>query len=63
MFHQSLAHHSCGEFALDEGKSLGAVLVDVLLVGVGVITVAAVWIGGIAVGLDDGGAGGRAREA
>jgi hypothetical protein len=58
-----LAKHLCGDLGLDESKSLGAVLVDVLLVSVGVIAVAAVWVRGIAVRLDDGGVGGRAGEA
>jgi Mn2+/Fe2+ NRAMP family transporter len=62
-FHQSLAQHLCGDLGLDEGKSLGSVLVDVLLVGVGVVAVAAVWVGRIAVRLDDGGTGRCALEA
>jgi hypothetical protein len=51
------------ELALDESKCLRAVLIDVLLVCVGVVAVAAVRVGGVAVRLDDAGAGGRAREA
>jgi len=43
------------ELALDESKRLGAVLVDVLLVRVGVISIAAVGVGGVAVRLDDAG--------
>ena len=39
----------CGELALDESESLRAVLVDVLLVGVGIVAVAAVRISSIAV--------------
>jgi predicted DNA repair protein MutK len=58
-----LAKHLCGDLGLDESKSLGAVLVDVLLVSVGVVAVAAVWVRGIAVRLDDGGVGGRAGKA
>jgi hypothetical protein len=57
------ASHLCSELALDESKSLGAVLVDILLVSVGVVSGAAVWVGSIAVRLDDGGTGGRACEA
>jgi hypothetical protein len=52
------ASRLCGELALDEGKCLGAVLVDVLLVSIGIVAVAAVRVGSIAVGLDDGGFGG-----
>ena len=55
--------HLCGDLALNERKSLRAVLVDVLLVSIGVVTVAAVWVSGVAVRLDDAGAGGRALEA
>jgi hypothetical protein len=51
------------ELALDESERLGAVLVDVLLVCVGIIAVAAVRVGGVAVRLDDAGAGWRAFEA
>jgi hypothetical protein len=39
----------CGELALNESKSLRAVLVDVLLVGVGIVAVAAVGVGRVAV--------------
>jgi hypothetical protein len=39
----------CGELALDERESLRAVLVDVLLVGVGIVAVAAVGISSVAV--------------
>jgi hypothetical protein len=52
----------CGDLALDEGKSLVAVDVDVLLVVVGVVSVAAVRVLGVAVALDDAGAGGCAAE-
>lgn len=52
----------CGDLGLDESKSLGAVLVDVLLVRVGVVAIAAVGIGRVAVRLDDACAGWRARE-
>jgi hypothetical protein len=48
---------------LDEGKRLLAVLVDVLLVRVGVVAVAAVGVGRVAVRLDDGRASRRALEA
>jgi hypothetical protein len=41
--------HLCGNLTLDENQSLATVLVDVLLVGVGIVTVAAVGIGGVAV--------------
>jgi hypothetical protein len=58
-----LASHLCGDLGLDESKSLRTVLVDVLLVSIGVVAVAAVWVRGIAVRLDDGGVGGRAGEA
>src|SRR5690349_1266596 len=51
------------EELLDEGKRLLAVLVDVLLVRVGVVAVAAVGVGRVAVRLDDGRAGRRALEA
>lgn len=57
------AKHLCGDLALDESQSLRSILVDVLLVGIGVVAVAAVWVGGVAVRLDDGGAGGCALEA
>jgi hypothetical protein len=53
----------CGKLALDERKRLGAVLVNVLLVSVGVVAVAAVWVRSVAVRLDDGGASGRTLEA
>ena len=42
----------CGKLALDESESLRAVLVDVLLVGVGIVAVAAVGVRGITVALD-----------
>jgi len=48
---------------LDESEGLLAVLVDVLLVRVGVVAVAAVRVGRVAVGLDDGRVGGRALVA
>jgi hypothetical protein len=51
------------ELALDESERLGAVFVDVLLVCVGIIAVAAVRVGGVAVRLDDAGARWRAFEA
>ena len=50
------------ELALDEGKGLVSVNADVLLVVVGVVYVAAVWVLRVAVALDDAGAGGRAGE-
>lgn len=43
----------CGDLGLDESQSLRAVLVDVLLVGVGVVAGAAVWVSCVAVRLDD----------
>ena len=55
--------HLSSDLALDEGESLVAVDVDVLLVVVGVVSVAAVRIGRIAVALDDAGVGGRALES
>jgi len=48
---------------LDERHGLRAVLVDILLMRVRVVAVAAVGIGGVAVGLDDGRVGGGALEA
>lgn len=51
------------ELALDEGEGLVSIDADVLLVVVGVISVAAVWVLGVAVALDDAGAGGRAGES
>ena len=44
--------HLRSDLALDEGKSLVAVDVDILLVVVGVVSVAAVRIRSITVGLD-----------
>lgn len=55
--------HLCGNLGLDEGESLGAVLVNILLVSVGVIAVAAVWVSSVAVRLDDACVGRRALEA
>jgi hypothetical protein len=52
----------CGKLALDERKRLGAVLVNVLLVSIGIVAVAAVWVRSVAVRLDDGGASGRTLE-
>lgn len=52
-----------GHLALDEGKSLGTVLGDVLVVGVAVVAVAAEGIRGIAVRLDELGVVGSALEA
>lgn len=51
------------DLALDEVESLVAVDVDVLLVVVGVVAVAAVWVLRVAVALDDAAIGGRAGEA
>jgi len=51
------------ELALDESKSLATVDADILLVVVGVVSVAAVWVLGVAVALDDAGAGGRAGKS
>jgi hypothetical protein len=51
------------ELALDECEGLLAVLVHVLLVGVGIVSIAAVRVCRIAVRLDDGRVGGRALEA
>ena len=48
---------------LDERERLVAVLVDVLLVGILVVALAAVRVGLVAVRLDDGRVGGRALEA
>lgn len=55
--------HLRSDLGLDESQSLGAVLVDVLLVRVGVVASAAVGIGGVAVRLEPVGLGGRALEA
>jgi hypothetical protein len=49
----------CSELALDKCKRLRAVFVDVLLVSIGVVAGAAVWVRGVAVRLDDGGASWR----
>lgn len=49
--------------ALDEVESLVAVDVDVLLVVVTVVSVAAVWVLRVAVALDDAAVGRRAGEA
>lgn len=57
------ADRLCGDLALDEGHGLRAVLVDVLLVSIGVVSGAAVWVSCIAVRLDDAGTGRRALEA
>jgi hypothetical protein len=43
------ATHSCGKLALDERKRLRTVLVNVLLVSVGIVAIAAVRVRGIAV--------------
>jgi hypothetical protein len=51
------------DLALDEGEGLVSVDADVLLVVVGVVSVAAVWVLGVAVALDDAGVGGRAGES
>ena len=51
------------ELALDEGKGLVSVDADVLLVVVRVVSVAAVRVLGVAVALDDAGAGGRAGKS
>ena len=51
------------ELALDESKSLATVDADILLVVVGVVSVAAVRVLGVAVTLDDAGAGRRAGES
>lgn len=48
---------------LDESQRLLTVLVDVLLVRVGIVAVAAVGVGRVAVRLDDGRAGRGALEA
>ena len=53
----------CGKLALNESQSLRTVLVDVLLVSVGIVASAAVGVSGVAVQLDDAGAGRRALEA
>jgi hypothetical protein len=49
LFAITFTAHLCGKLALDEGKRLGAVLINVLLVSIGVIAIAAVRIGGVAV--------------
>ena len=51
------------DLALDESQCLRAVLVDVLLMGIGVITVAAIGVSCVTVTLDDAGVCGRAFEA
>ena len=51
------------EELLDEGQRLCSVLVDVLLVRVGIVAVAAVRVGRVAVRLNDGRLGRRALEA
>jgi hypothetical protein len=51
------------DLALDEGEGLVSVDADVLLVVVGVVSVAAVWVLGVAVALDDACVGGRAGES
>ena len=51
------------ELALDESKSLRSVLVDVLLVCICVVAIAAVGIGSITVRLEDAGVCGRALES
>lgn len=55
--------HLCGDLRLDERQRLRAVLVDVLLVRVCVVSIAAVGVGGVTVALDDAGAGRGALEA
>jgi len=45
--------HLSGDLALNESQRLWAVLVDILLVRVGVVAVAAVGVGRVAVRLDD----------
>jgi len=55
--------HLSSDLALDEGESLVAVDVDVLLVVVGVVSIAAVWVLRVAVALDDAAAGRCAGES
>lgn len=55
--------HLRSDLALNESQRLRAILVDILLMGVGVIAIAAVRVRGVAVRLDDAGVGGRAGEA
>lgn len=52
-----------GDLGLNEGHGLRSVLVDVLLVGVGIVSVAAVRVCAVAVALDDARVGRRALEA
>jgi hypothetical protein len=47
----------CSKMGLDESQRLRAVLVGVLLVRVGIVAVAAVWVGRVAVRLDLGSLG------
>lgn len=53
----------CSDLALDEGHCLRAVLVDVLLMRVSIVSGAAVRVSRVAVGLENGNIGGRAAEA
>ena len=55
--------HLSSDLALDEGESLVAVDVNVLLVVVGVVSIAAVWVLRVAVALDDAAAGRCAGES
>ena len=51
------------DLALDEGESLVSINVDILLVVIGVVSVAAVRVLRVAIALDDAGVGWRAFEA
>lgn len=55
--------HLRSDLALDESQRLRSIPVDILLVGIGVVSIAAVRVRGIAVGLDDARVGRGAREA
>ena len=59
----SLKQRLCSKLALDESQSLRTVLVDILLVRVGVVAVAAEWVSSVAVRLDDACTGGSTLEA
>jgi hypothetical protein len=60
----SIAHsYLGGELGLDESKSLRTILVDVLLVRVGIVAIAAVRVRRVAVRFEPVGLGGRALEA
>lgn len=56
-------HRLSVQLPLDESQGLLAVLVDILLVGVGIVSIAAIRISSVTVRLDDGGAPRRALES